>query len=170
MKDRGRQLLTFFILGSVLAFGQPNFLAGQTKHLTTDELSKQSEVVAVGKVSGLKSQWDKNKSRIVTQVTMTVGEYLKGNAGGEITITSPGGEVDGVGEWYSHSPRFKNSEDVVVFARRDKEGHYRVAGGHEGKFSVKKDAVTGKQVVDERGSLDDFKSQIKKAVLAHPGN
>lgn len=170
MRNRTQHPLAFFILGSVLAFGRPELLLGQTKHLSTDELSKQAEVVAVGKVSGVKSQWDNNKSRIVTQVTMTVGEYLKGNAGGEMTITSPGGEVDGVGEWYSHSPRFKNAEDVVVFARRDKQGHYRIAGGHEGKFSVKKDAASGKQVVNEHGSLDEFKSQIRKSVKANQGN
>jgi hypothetical protein len=170
MKNRGQHLLVFFILGSSLIVAQPEFLVCQSKHLSTDELSKQAEVVAVGKVSDVKSQWDKNKSRIVTQVTMAVGEYLKGNAGGLMTITTLGGEVDGVGEWYSHSPRFKNAEDVVVFAKRDKQGRYRIAGGHEGKFSVKKDAVSGKQVVGEYGSLDDFKSQIRKSVQAIQGN
>jgi hypothetical protein len=160
----------FFILGSILIASQPGILMGQSKRLSTDELSKQAEVVAVGKVSGVKSQWDRNKSRIVTEVTMTVGEYLKGNAGGVMTITTLGGEVDGVGEWYSHSPRFKDAEDVVVFAKRDRQGHYRVAGGHEGKFSVRKDEKTGRHIVNELGTLDEFKAKIKNSVQAQHGN
>jgi hypothetical protein len=137
---------------------------GQTKPATIDELAQESEVVAVGKVTGMKGEWDQNKTRIVTRVTVAVNEYLKGNAGTVLTITSPGGEVDGVGEWYSHTARFKKDEDVVVFAEKDKKGNFRVAGGEQGKLVVKKDAQTSIERVSPQMTLDDFKTRVKHAV------
>jgi hypothetical protein len=137
---------------------------GQTKAATIDELAQESEVVAVGKVTGMKGEWDQNKTRIVTRVTVAVNEYLKGNAGTVLTITSPGGEVDGVGEWYSHTARFKKDEDVVVFAEKDKKGNFRVAGGEQGKLVVKKDAQTSIERVSPQMTLDDFKTRVKHAV------
>ena len=136
----------------------------QTKTVSTEELARQSEVVAVGKVTAMKSEWDQTKTRIVTHVTMAVGEYLKGSAGNVMTITTPGGEVDGVGEWYSHSARFQKDEDVVVFAERDKKGNYRVAGGHQGKLSITRGEGTSLAHVSEQTTLDDFKAQIKRAL------
>jgi hypothetical protein len=132
--------------------------------MSTEALTKRAEIVAVGKVTAMKSEWDRNKTRIVTRVTIAVGEYLKGGAGNVMTITSPGGEVDGVGEWYSHTERFKKDEDVVVFAEKDTKGNYRVAGGQDGKISIKKDESTGVSQVSGRMSLDDFKARIKDAV------
>jgi hypothetical protein len=83
-----------------------------------------------------------------------------------MTITSPGGEVDSVGEWYSHTARFTKGEEVVVFAEKDKKGDFRVSGGHEGKISIRKDEASGQARVSDRMTLDDLKARIKNAVRA----
>lgn len=136
----------------------------QQKLLTLEDLTHNAEVVAVGKVTGTRGEWDQNKTRIVTRVTVEVSEYLKGNAGTVITITAPGGEIDGVGEWYSHAPRFKKDDHVALFAEKDKKGNYRVAGGEQGKLDIKKDAKTSVERVSTQMTLDDFKAQVKQAV------
>jgi len=163
-------LVRFFrpvlIGGGILCGLVPGLLLGQEHDVQADALAKKAEVVAVGRVTDLKAEWDQNKSRIVTRVTMAVGEYLKGGAGTVMTITSPGGEVDGVGEWYSHTARFAKDEDVVVFAEKDKKGNFRVSGGQEGKISIKKDQASGEPRVSERVSLDEFKTKVKDAVRA----
>jgi hypothetical protein len=148
------------ILLSVLAAGA----AAQSNTVTSEELARASDVVAVGKVTGMRGEWDQNKTRIVTRVTVAVDEYLKGDAGTVMTITSLGGEVDGVGEWYSHSARFKKDEDVVVFAEKDKDGNYRVAGGQQGKLSIEQDAGTSIARVSEQTTLDDVRTQVKNAL------
>lgn len=148
----------------ILVFGIASFSLGQTSLRTTDALAKEADVVAVCKVTAATAEWDHAKSRIVTRVTMAVGEYLKGGAGSVITVTAPGGEIDGVGEWYSHSARFAKDEDVVVFAGRDAGGDLRIRGGAEGKISIKKDDLTGKARVSEQMTLDDLKTRIKTAV------
>ena len=162
-------LESLLVAGLCMIFGIPS-VHSQSKPVTIEELAKESEVVAVGKVTGMRGEWDQNKTRIVTRVTVAVSEYLKGNVGAVMTITSPGGEVDGVGEWYSHTARFKKDEDVVVFAEKDKKGSYRVAGGEQGKLDIKKDAKTSTERVSTQMTLDDFKTQVKRAVSVRTDN
>jgi hypothetical protein len=65
-------------------------------------LSEKADVILTGKVLQQKSEWNKNKTRIYTNVTVEVDEYLKGSSEGKnIVITNPGGEVGEVGELYS---------------------------------------------------------------------
>ena len=150
---------------SVAASFIPLLLWGQPKPLQTDQLIRESDVIVVGKVGALKSEWNADKSRIQTVVTIRVGETIKGEVdAGTLTVLIPGGEVDGVGEWYSHSVRFQDSEDVVVFAKRDPKGIMRVTGGEHGKFLVKEGRETGSKIIPNVGSLEDFTAQVKKGV------
>jgi hypothetical protein len=164
MIDRSSALPKRLIGAVLLLIIVPAAAAAQSTGVTTEDLARKSEVVAVGKVTGMRGEWDQNKTRIVTRVTVTVSEYLKGDAGSVMTITSPGGEVDGVGEWYSHSARFKKDEDVVVFAEKDKRGGYRVAGGQEGKFVINKDEKTSVARVSPVTTLEDLKAEVHKAL------
>jgi hypothetical protein len=135
------------------------------KPLTTDELTSRSDVIVVGKVTERKSEWNNNKSRIYTRVTLAVDQCLKGDAAQKtITITTLGGEVDGVGELYTHTPSFKPDEKVVVFAQKDKQGSLRVAGGLQGKYSIKENEVTGKPAVAGDKPLEEFLSRVKVAI------
>jgi hypothetical protein len=154
--------------GAILSFVIPALALCQSKEMNTDELSRRAEVVAVGKVKATKSSWENNKSRIVTYVTVNVDEYLKGGDGNVITILTPGGEVDGIGELYTHTAKFEKDEDVVVFAEKDKQGRYTVSGGHDGKFRVTKDEATGTQFVANRKGLEDFKMEVKTALKVQP--
>lgn len=135
------------------------------KPLTTDELASRSDVIVVGKVTERKSEWNSNKSRIYTRVTLAVDQCIKGDASQKtITIKTLGGEVDGVGELYTHTPSFKPDEKVVVFAQKDKQGSLRVTGGEQGKLIVKKDEQTGTPIVMGSKTLDQFTGEVKHAV------
>ena len=164
MKHYRHPLLSALLGGIIISSAVTGFVQCQTKVLSTEALTKRAEIVAVGTVTATKAEWDQNKTRIVTRVTMSVSEYLKGGAGNTMTITLPGGEVDGVGEWYSHSTRFKQDEDVVVFAERDTRGDLRVAGGSQGKFSIMREKGTSMARVSDQMTLDDFKTKIRQAV------
>jgi len=137
---------------------------------TTQELAVRSEVVAVGEVAGVQSEWTADKRRIVTRATVRVDEYLKGGGGqSSITLVYPGGEVGKVGELYSHTVSFRDHESVVVFAKRDREGSFRVMGGDQGKMTIRRDASTGKSMVSATMSVDELKSRVK-AFLKDTGN
>ncbi len=130
--------------------------------MSTEQLTQEADLVVVGKVAGLKAGWNSDRSRIFTTVTLEVDQTLKGDAGtGSVTILVPGGEVDGVGELYSHTAQFKKDEEVVVFAKKDKQGRLRPAGGENGKLSVRKDAATGISLVSGETELDEFTTHVR---------
>jgi hypothetical protein len=161
-----RHNMPFGVFVAVCLSILPPQVLAQSAEATTAELSQRAEIIAVGKVSALQARWEPNKSAIVTYVTLSVGEYLKGNAGQSIVIASPGGEIDGVGEYYSHSSRFTRDEEVVVFADHDAHGRLRVTGGQNGKLTITKDADTGVSVVADHLRLEEFKSKISTSIKA----
>ncbi|MBK7257292.1 MAG: hypothetical protein IPI01_05695 [Ignavibacteriae bacterium] len=134
----------------------------QERELKTSELTHQADVVVLGRVADVRSAWNRDRTRIQTAVTVTIDQSLKGTpGGGSVTILTPGGEVDGVGEYYSHTARFKKDEDVVVFARKAASGELRVTGGEQGKVAVRKDEVTGARMVAGDMTLDAFIARVK---------
>ena len=165
VRVRLREYLTRFsglaLLLAVLTAEVP----AQSKGISTEDLAKRAEVVAVGKVSGLASRWNENHSRIFTRVTLSVDQYIKGGTAGQpLSIVVPGGEVDGVGEVYSHTATFRRDESVLVFAEKDKQGNYGVSAGREGKFSIRKDEGTGKAMVGGNLTLEQFTASVRKMI------
>lgn len=150
----------------VLGLALPVSSAGQSKQAPAAELTKRAELVAVGRVAAMKAEWNETRSSIRTRVTLSVDEYVKGSAGKSLDVFVPGGEVDGVGELYTHTPRFSRDEDVVVFLEKDKKNRYRVSGGDQGKYAVRMDKKSGKRIVSEYWPLEDFKGQIKRSMRA----
>jgi hypothetical protein len=136
----------------------------QVRPLETAELTRQADVVVVGKVADVRSAWNHDRSRIQTTVTVVVDQTLKGAGGsGSIAIVTPGGEVDGVGEYYSHTARFRKDEDVVVFARKDSEGRFRVTAGEQGKVVIRRDDDTGVRTVAGESTLEAFVARVRDA-------
>jgi hypothetical protein len=132
-----------------------------------DRLAQQADVAVVGHVSELRSEWNEDKSRIQTRVTVAVEQTLKGPAAQEtITLVVPGGEVDGVGELYSHMAQFQANEDVLVFASKDAKGDLRVTSGLDGKFAVAKDPKTGARSIPNLGSIEDVSARVTRSVKA----
>ena len=145
----------------VLLFLCCSIASAQTTTMRVDELSKSSDIVVVGKVHRVAAEWDASHSRIVTRVTLAVDQTVKGTSGGTVTLTVPGGEVGSVGEWYSHSPQFKENEDVLVFAQKDARGTLRVTAGNSGKFTLQRDEHTGLRMLPNGMPLDALTKQIK---------
>jgi hypothetical protein len=149
-------LVVFFII-----FGQITSQS-QTFRTELNALSKGADVILTGKVVKQKSEWTRNKSRIITKTTVQVDEYIKGNlSSGSVVISHPGGEIDGVGELYSHMPEFRDNEEVLVFLNKDKNSpDYKVFSGEDGKLSIVKDK-TGKKVTASNIPLSAIKTKIK---------
>jgi hypothetical protein len=167
MRDGKRSFLRFTKIGTVLSFITPIIAFSQSQSVKTEDLIKNSDVIVVGKVGRMVSEWNEDKSRILTRVTISVDQTLKGpGTDNAVTVTIPGGEVDGIGEWYSHTARFADQEDVVVFAERDKKGRFRVSGGEQGKISVQRDKATGALMIPNFGPLDQFTGQVQSVVKA----
>ncbi len=160
-----------FIFGIIHLSIIPATVLSQVKSAVIDELAARAEIIAVGKVSEVVSEWNETRTMIRTRVRLNVDQFMKGSAPGkDLTLYVPGGEVDGIGETYSHMPTFRQGEDVMVFAEKDKENHYRVSSGAQGKFSIAQDEVTGALSLIQGGSLDEVTTRIRIAIRKQEGN
>ena len=130
------------------------------------DLSKGADVILTGKVTQQASSWNEDKTRIYTQATIQVDEYIKGNnAGNTVTVKYLGGEVGEIGEMYSHMPRFEDKKEVLIFLKKDeKSTNYKVFNGENGKISVIGDPKTGEKVTTSNVQVSSLKAQIKNYI------
>ncbi len=126
-------------------------------------LSEGADLILTGKVTQQSSEWNEDRTRIYTNATIQVEEYLKGNTNeGSIVVTYLGGEVGDVGELYTHMPKFKDDEEILVFLKRDERtSSYKVFNGEEGKLSIVYDKTTGEKVTTSNVKINSLKVQIK---------
>ena len=133
------------------------FSSSEIKNLT-----KGAYIILTGKVTEQASSWNENRTRIYTKATIQVNEYIKGNnRGGTVTVNYPGGEIGEIGEMYSHMPRFKDNEEVMVFL--EKSGNntdYKVLNGEEGKITLLNNETTGEKTTNSYVPLNSLKQQI----------
>jgi hypothetical protein len=152
-----------FFVFLVLSFFFIQFNAlSQTFQSEMKALAKGADVILTGKVVQQKSDWIQNKSRIVTRTTIQVSEYLKGDRNeNTVVVNHPGGEVDGVGELYTHMPEFSDNEEVLLFLKKDtKSPEYKVFSGEDGKISLIRNK-DGEIITPSNISLNTLKMQIK---------
>jgi hypothetical protein len=154
----------FYAMVIVFSFYSTSF--AQLTSSDVESMSKNADLIITGKVVEQNSSWNENNTRIYTQATIHVEEYIKGsNNSGSIIVSYPGGEVGEVGELYSHMPRFENNEEVLVFLKKDdKNTNYKVVNGEEGKINVMVDPKTGEKVTTSNVQINTLKAQIKSYI------
>jgi len=154
----------FYAMVIVVGFYSTSY--AQLSSSEVESMSKNADLIITGKVTQQNSSWNENQTRIYTQATIQVEEYLKGNANGSSVIVAyPGGEVGDVGELYSHMPRFEDNEEVLVFLKKDdKSTSYKVFNGEAGKISVINDPQTGEKVTTSNVQINSLKAQIKSYI------
>lgn len=115
--------------------------------MSFEELSSNSESIIIGKVKNIDSYWNEERTNIYTEVTVSIEDDIKGvNKQDEITIITPGGEVDGITQYVSDSPTFKLGEEAVLFLnelssqnlspQQIQPGTYQVTGSSQGKIDI----------------------------------
>lgn len=156
---------TLFLI-TILFLGTQNLILAQTIQSDIKNLSQGADMIITGKVVDQQSQWNSDNSRIYTNVTIQVDEYLKGTDNlDRIVITHLGGEVGSVGETYSHIPTFIDDENVLVFVKKSaKDESLSVFEGEEGKLTLYQNKNTGEKVTSNNIKASDIKKEIKSFV------
>ena len=154
------KLIYFFIL--IILFVFHLNIYSQNSSAVIKNLSKKADMILMGKVMQKESNWNKSKTKIYTIATLQVDENLKGSStGNSVQIIYPGGEVGDVGEIYTHMPRFKDNEEVLVFLQKENKNNiFKVVNGEEGKLSVIKDERINAKVTSSGLSIKSLKKQI----------
>ncbi len=127
----------------------------QTKKMSTRELARKSTSVVYGKCSGIKCKWNQSQDIIFTEVTIVPEGYVKGNLGGQIILTVPGGRIGDIIYQVSEMPVFEPGEEVFAFIYRHPSGKNLVTGGFQGKMKIEKDKATGKRMVKSKKAFKE---------------
>lgn len=121
--------------------------ATQVIHFDTRALVKGSTDIVIGEIQGQRSYWNDRHTKILTEVSVRISQTLKGAPSQDLKLVQLGGEVDGMRYNVPGCPVFSRGEQALLFVWRDATGRPQVNALAQGKFEVRRDPATGRQVV-----------------------
>lgn len=81
------------------------------------DMAMASDLVVRGEVQSLRT-FREPSGRILTEAVVEVREAMQGQAPETVTVTWPGGELDGQGQRVPGTPRVRAGQEVVLFLAR----------------------------------------------------
>ena len=155
--------------------------------VTAEELTAQSQVIVEGNVVRSWTAWDAEHKYIWTHYEVSVTDALRGPRTTTVTVSEPGGTLEGVHQQFSGAVPYVAGESAVLFLYKTPIGYWRSVGGPQGKFIVEPDgrvrpSVQDAMFIDRSGRppagtplaalnglrLAEFKSHIRRLAAAHP--
>jgi hypothetical protein len=147
------------------------------KVLSTEELTKASDIVMVGEVENIEAQWSKDEKTIFTSANIVINSIIKGaTKQAMITVEYEGGEIGDIGLQVSDQSSFMKGEKVILFlksGKSKKDGFiYNIVGKNQGKYLIGEDGVARKggfsvigqkDNIDNNIPVDELIEKIKKA-------
>lgn len=159
--------------------------------LSLEQMTQISTEVVLGVCSSVESHWTAEHKQILTYVTLSSAQALKGTTRDEVTFAMLGGRVGEDIMQVVGSPRFEVGDRVVVHLTHmvgprtpERNADLWLLGLGQGKWSVVRDSKTGVEqaivatdlarvvekagVIPERSMpLDELKERVR--ALATPG-
>ena len=125
----------------------------QVPRFSLEDLVDGSQYIVHGRVIHTWTGWDAKHLYLWTHHEIEVADTLRGAPGVRVTVSEPGGSLDGVHQSFSGALPFVPGEEVVVFLYRTPIGFLRAAGGAQGKFTIDRAGrarahLAGAEVVD----------------------
>ncbi len=174
------------ILACLLLFPAARAAASTVVAMTLEQMSERAESIFLGRVTGTRTDWNAERTRIYTYVTFEVDRYLKGGTGSKVaTVRLLGGRVGSYAAMVPGSPRFEVGEEVLLFSAGSGARIPTVLGLSLGKFTIVADPsgekilkrdISGLMLANHRTDsrkpgdpitryrLSDVESRIREAV------
>jgi|SRR5271157_568744 len=162
-------------------------VAAVVPRMSAEEVAAQSERIVYGRVTRSWPAWDSKHKYIWTHYEVAVAEALRGPHTATVTVSEPGGTLDGVNMQTSGPLPFAAGEAVVLFVYQTPIGYWRVVGGPLGKFTVNsagrvhadsygvmiadppRGAAPGTSLAVFEGiPVSDFLARVRRLAAAHP--
>lgn len=125
---------------ALVALAAAAAVATQVIQRTPQELAQESALIVEGTVTGVRSYWNDDKSRIFTEATVAVGSTYKGRGGSTVRVVQPGGVVGNVRMTAHGALSWARGEEVLLFLEPSVPGAFQVAGFSQGKYAIERDA------------------------------
>jgi hypothetical protein len=149
-----RSLLLTLCAGLVLGVTPSLVSATSIIARTPEALAKESALVVDGKVKGVRSYWNADHSRILTEATVDVNGTHKGSARSQVRVVQLGGVVDNVRMTAHGALAWKTGEEVLLFLEPSGTTEFQVAGFSQGKYMIERDRA-GRPFVRQAMPPDD---------------
>jgi hypothetical protein len=145
------------LVAFVLVFGAAaSSRATQVIQKSPQELAQVSSLIVDGTVSGVRSYWNDDHTRILTETTVAVGSTHKGPKTSNVRIIQPGGVVGNVRQTAHGALSWRKGEEVLVMLEPAQEpGTFQVAGFSQGKYAIERDLRSGKAYVRQMVPFND---------------
>jgi len=115
-------------------------MGGILPRYTVAELAGRSQRIVEGRVKRAWTAWDPKHMYIWTHYEVEIAEVLKGSPAATVTVSEPGGAIDGIQQMFSGQVPYSLGEHVVLFLYRTPLGYLRTRGGPQGKFFIQSNA------------------------------
>ena len=132
--------------------------------MNLEEMAAASPSIVHGTVTSIESQWNEDRSLIVTDVRIRVLGTVKGDAFAEVVVRQPGGVVGKLKVEVPGMSVYRPGDEVVLFLAPASTGKLHVNGLTQGRFDVVKDPRTGKRTV--RGLTPEQITRLRPAGAA----
>ena len=93
-----------------------------TQTVTFDEKVDNAAAIIAGRVVKKESKFDPTRRWILTYTTFKIDKTMKGGAGNEITVVTPGGHVGDIYQDTIGVPEFKEGREHVLFVKNSEAG------------------------------------------------
>lgn len=116
--------------------------AARYADVSVDQLTRNAAVIFEGEVASVRSEWNADRTRIYTTVTIRVGQFHKGNLARDVVdVRFAGGTVGEITMAIVGQPSFVADERVFLFLKPNFEQRDTpIVGDEIGKLRVTTDA------------------------------
>jgi hypothetical protein len=163
----------FLLVLTLLCAGNVRSSYVPTSALRISELTKRSDVIVLGTVTSIASDWNVNRTAIETRIDLKIEEIFKGRVDyGKITFHQLGGNVGEIASTVGEAAAFVEGERVAVFLFKNDRERLQLVGFFQGKFSVERRSkgemavrrIPGVNKPVDEFPLDNFKLQVQEAI------
>jgi hypothetical protein len=162
---RPTRFRAFLLLLLLLFWPRGEATASTVIAMSLEQMTDRAQTIFLGRVTGTRADWNAERTRIYTYVTLDVDQYLKGgNRSRTETIRLLGGRVGPYLAMIPGTPDFRVGEDVLLFTAGAGARIPTVLGLSLGKFTVVRDA-NGESIVKRDISslmLANYRSDSRK--------
>jgi hypothetical protein len=146
-RERRKFLLTLFLIGLGVLIAAVIATSTTLAPLKFDDLALQASAVA--RVRCLRAESRFRDGEIWTRTEFAVIEQNKGSLSGIVEVEMPGGVVGHLHARVEEVPSFAPGEEVYLFLWTAQSGAYRILGWSQGSFRIRRDPVTGLDMVTQ---------------------
>jgi hypothetical protein len=133
--------------------------------MSLEQMTDHAHSIFIGRVAGVRADWNAERTRIYTYVTLSVERYLKGGSGSKMeTVRLLGGQVGSYRAVVPGTPVFEVGEDVLLFLAGAGARIPTVLGLSLGKFTIVTEAG-GERILKRDVSslmLEDYRSDSRR--------